>query len=299
MSVMNLKKCLICKKKTKFRQKSKTVRDSKNHCILICDNCGHVQIDPIPTLSQEKIFYDMNKQEKNLNIKLNISEIKKKNLNDVNRRIKFVSNLVKKNKKILEIGSGYGLFLDGMKKKDYDIIGIEISKERREISKKITKAKILNVNILDEKLNLPKVDIIVLFHVLEHISDPVIFLKKLKKLLKNNGTIVVEVPNHNDHQLKSNKKYREFYWQRAHIHYFTPKIFQKVLEESGFTVEIKGIQRYSIENFFHWNLTHKPQLDNPAFCLSKKYEWIDSYYKHKLEKSLECDTIIAVGTKNN
>ena len=297
MSNMDLKKCLICKK-TKFKQISKTVRDSKNHSILICKNCGHVQIYPIPTLSQEKIFYNMNKQEKNLNIKLNISEIKKKNLNDTNRRVKFVSNLVKKNDKILEIGSGYGLFLDSMGKLGYDVIGIEISNERRKISKKITKTKILNVNILDEKLNSPKVDVIVLFHVLEHISKPVIFLKKLKKLLKNNGKIIVEVPNHNDHQLKSNKKYREFYWQRAHIHYFTPKIFQKIFHEAGFNIEIHGIQRYSIENFMNWKLTGKPQLSNPTFSLPKKYGWIDTCYKEKLQKSLECDTIIAVG-KNN
>ena len=295
---MQSKRCLICKR-TKFTQKSKTVRDSKNHQILMCKSCGHTQIHPIPTLTEEKKFYDDNKQEKNLNIKYSIDEIKKKSMSDTNRRVKFVSKLVKKNEKILEIGSGYGLFLEGMKKRGQNVIGIEISKEKREIAKKITKAQILDINILEKKIKIPKVDVIVLFHVLEHISEPVKFLKNLRNMLKMNGRIVVEVPNHNDHQLQLNKKYREFYWQRAHIHYFTPKIFQKVLEESGFSTEVKGIQRYSIENFFNWKLIGKPQLDNPIFCLPEKHEWMDLYYKDKLEKSLKCDTIIAVGIKNN
>jgi len=191
------------------------------------------------------------------------------------------------------------LFLEGIRKKSKNVIGVEISREKREIAKMITKVQILDINILGKKTTVPKADVIVLFHVLEHISEPVRFLKKLKSMLKINGRIVIEVPNFDDHQLQLNRKYREFYWQRAHIHYFTPKSFRRVLEKSGFSVKIKGIQRYSIENFFNWKFTGKPQLDSPVFCLSKKYEWIDSYYKHKLEESLKCDTIIAVGTKNN
>lgn len=293
---MDSKICLICKKK-KFLLKSKIVRDSKKHQILICKNCGHHQIYPIPTLLQEKFFYDDNKQEKNLHVNPSIREIKKKYESDTTRRIEFVSKIIKKNNKILEVGSGYGLFLEGMKNIGYDITGIEISKEKRRISKKITQVEVLDVNIVNEKLNLPKVDVIVLFHVLEHIIEPVTFLKNLKKLLKTNGKIIVEVPNLADHQLKINKKYQEFYWQRAHIHYFKPKIFQKVFEDSGFNVKIKGVQRYSIENFINWKITGKPQLDNPTFSLSQEYEWIDSCYKKELIKSLHCDTIIAIAKK--
>ena len=45
-------------------------------------------------------------------------------------------------------------------------------------------AKILDINIVKDTLNFPKLDMIILFHVLEHIIEPVTFLKKLKKLLK-------------------------------------------------------------------------------------------------------------------
>ena len=47
----------------------------------------------------------------------------------------------------------------------------------------------------------------------------------------------------------------------------TPKILRMVLHKAGFTVNIKGIQRYSIENFMNWKLTGKPQLENPTFII--------------------------------
>mgnify|MGYP003802959663 CR=1 FL=1 len=289
--------CLICGKE-KFSVKAKRLRDSRNHSVLKCKNCGHIQIYPIPTLAEEQFFYDNNKQEKNLGIDFNLTQIRKKSMADTNRRTLFVTKLARKSGKILEIGSGYGLFFESMEKLGYNITGIEISKQRRKISRRITNAKILDINIVKDTLNFPKLDMIILFHVLEHIIEPVTFLKKLKKLLKSNGKIIVEVPNYDDHQLDSNKSYRNFYWQRAHIHYFTPKILRMVLHKAGFTVNIKGIQRYSIENFMNWKLTGKPQLENPTFSLPDEYRWIDSFYKNKIEKLLKSDTIIAIGYKN-
>ena len=61
-----------------------------------------------------------------------------------------VSKLTPKGKKILELGSGHGFFLEMMQKEGYDIIGIDISKEKREIAKKITNVSILDVNINEQ-----------------------------------------------------------------------------------------------------------------------------------------------------
>ena len=94
-----------------------------------------------------------------------------------------------------------------------------------------------------------------------------------------------------------NKAYGDWFWQRAHINYFSPKTLRKVFHKAGFKVRILGVQRYSIENLFSWKLTNKPQLKNPTHSLSKEYEWIEKYYKHNLERKLICDTLIVIGTK--
>ena len=38
-------------------------------------------------------------------------------------------------------------------------------------------------------------DVILLFHVLEHLENPVEDIKRLKRFLKENGTFIIEVPN--------------------------------------------------------------------------------------------------------
>ena len=113
--------------------------------------------------------------------------------------------------------------------------------------------------------------------------------------LKKNGKLIVEVPNIDDVQLSDNENYEKFYWQRGHIHYFNPKQLKFVFKSTGLKTQIIGIQRYSIENMFNWKLTNKPQLNLPSYNLVGTYNWIDSFYKEKLETELKCDTIIAVG----
>jgi 2-polyprenyl-3-methyl-5-hydroxy-6-metoxy-1,4-benzoquinol methylase len=285
--------CTICNNK-KFLVISKKVRDSKKHKIIKCKKCDHIQLFPTPTEFEEKEFYDENLQDKNIKFFGGIKENRIKSIEDTKRRVDFVKLLIPKNGKILEIGSGHGFFIESMEKLNYNITGIEISKNKRKLSKRITKSKILNVNLINELPNIKNLDAIVLFHVLEHLSNPSDFLKKISIMLKSNGKIILEVPNSDDNQLNSNFAYKEFYWQRGHLHYFNPRSLKTVISKAGFKSKILGIQRYSIENMINWKLTNKPQINFPTFSLEKPYEWIDVYYKKTLEKSLKCDTIIAI-----
>ena len=211
------------------------------------------------------------------------------------RRAELVSKIITKRSRILEIGSGHGFFLDIMKKNGYDITGFEISKEKRKYSKKVTKVPVLDININEKIPTVKPFDIVVLFHTLEHIIDPVILLKNIKKLLKPKGKVLVEVPNCDDFHLGLNKFYKEFYWERAHIHYFNPKILKNVIQKSSFkNIRIVGVQRYGIENFFHWKLKNKPQMENPSYSLPIELNWIEKNYKNFLVDKLICDTIMVV-----
>ena len=289
-----IKKCILCKH-GKFALISKQVRDSKKHKIIRCLKCNHMQLWPIPTLNDEKKFYDENLQDKNINDVGSIKRARRKMMPDNTRRAELVSKIITKRSRILEIGSGHGFFLDIMKKNGYDITGFEISKEKRKYSKKVTKVPVLDININEKIPTVKPFDIVVLFHTLEHIIDPVILLKNIKKLLKPKGKVLVEVPNCDDFHLGLNKFYKEFYWERAHIHYFNSKSLKTVINLGGFNgIKITGVQRYSIENFFHWRLKNKPQMENPTYSLSGELNWLDESYKKYLERNLICDTLISI-----
>ena len=286
--------CILCKHGN-LKTISGQVRDSKKHGIVKCQKCKHVQLYPIPTPEEDKKFYDKDLQNKNIRYYGSIEDHRKKSIDDTIRRLELIQKITPKKSKVLEIGAGHGFFVELAHKRGFDITGIEISQEKRAMAKKVTKAKILDIDINFQMPNLENLDLVVMFHVLEHIVDPISFLKKIKKLLKPGGKLVVEVPNCDDFQLTLNDAYKNFYWQRAHIHYFTPKILKKVLNAAGFKAEIMGVQRYSIENMLSWRLTNKPQLNDPTYSLPKPYDWIEKSYKEHLEKNLKCDTLIAVG----
>ena len=55
-----------------------------------------------------------------------------------------------------------------------------------------------------------KYDVIVMFQVLEHIPEPVLFLKNVGRLLKKTGKLIIEVPNLDDHLLNLNEEYFNF-----------------------------------------------------------------------------------------
>ena len=288
------KKCILCKNE-KFRLISKKTRDSKKHKIIRCLKCDHIQLFPVPTLNDEKKFYDENLQDKNINDVGSIKRARRKMMPDNIRRYQFIKKIIPKKSRVLEIGSGHGFFLEIMKTNGFDIIGYDISKEKRKYSKKVTDVPVYDININEKIPADNKFDIVVLFHTLEHIIDPITLLKNIKKLLKPKGKILIEVPNSDDFHLKLNKFYKEFYWERAHIHYFNPKILKNVIQKSSFkNIRIVCVQRYGIENFFHWKLKNKPQMENPSYSLPIELNWVEKNYKNFLVDKLICDTIMVV-----
>jgi len=231
-------------------------RDSKIHFVSQCQICSHKQLFPISTKQELKEFYD-----KDMQLKLgkfSIEQVHKQSLIDVERR----SKIVPKKGKIMDIGSGYGTFLEKMK--NYDITGVEPSIKRRQIAK----VKILK--------NLPKhgkYDTICMFHVLEHLNYPIEYLSNLKPLLNKSGVLIIEVPNSDDIQLKK-EKYSKQFWQLAHLHYFNPSTLRLTLKSAGFSkIKIKGVQRYTKE--------------------SSKISFVPKSKVKQLIKNLKCDTILA------
>lgn len=290
--------CIICGNNV-FTRISNQLRDSDQHTVVMCLTCGHIQISPIPSSEEDKVFYNKNRQAKNIGKTTNINRLFKISSNDTRRRVKFIADRSPKTASILDIGTGYGFFVDSLSKLGNPTKGIEVSKERRDAAAKFTDVKILNIDLYNSKIEpYEHFDIITLFQVLEHLRDPIKFCTILREYLTEGGVIVIEVPNHNDWMLNACATYRSFYYQRAHISYFTPDTLRYVLTKADFPeIEMIGVQRYSIKNMLNWRLFNKPQLQSPSFEVSRIFSWLDHYYKSRLERLMRCDTIMAVCTK--
>lgn len=101
-------------------------------------------------------------------------------------------------KKILDIGCGRGDFIKVAENKGYLVAGIDFDETNIEIARRNFGLKNVYATTIEEFLSenpKKRFDIITFFEVLEHLPDPRSFIKNVKKLLAQEGYIVVSVPN--------------------------------------------------------------------------------------------------------
>ncbi|WP_163537041.1 class I SAM-dependent methyltransferase [Gracilibacillus sp. YIM 98692] len=289
-------KCVICGSST-CKVIHKTVRDSNDHDVVVCNNCNHFQLAPLPNVEDDENFYNKNSQAKFVS-NITVEEARKKALPDTKRRVEFVKNYTNIDSKILDIGCGYGFFVENLNNQGIEVDGLETSESRRLIARKNSKRNILDINLLSDstpKDYIEKYDMVTLFHVLEHISSPRKFLKNVLKFLKKEGYLIIEVPNVDDHLLSISKAYNNFYWQRAHLSYFNIKSIDLLLSNFKFqTKEFIGVQRYSFLNMANWLINYKPQISGPSFDPPKELGWLNDKYKEQLVSNFKSDTILIV-----
>ena len=103
-------------------------------------------------------------------------------------------------------------------------------------------------------------DLILHYYVMEHIADPVGFLKTQLGLLKPGGRIIFEVPNANDALTKLYEipAYERFIWVVSHRWYFTEKSLAATIAKAGGRGEIRLDQRYDLSNHIVWARDGKP-----------------------------------------
>lgn len=294
--------CALCGK-TRFTKVADKLRTGENYKVYKCTFCEHVQLLPRPSMEDDREYYNKDLQEKAIRSNVNLDNQRANSEYDVKRRADFIAGRFPMDSVILDIGCGYGFFLEEMSHRGYMIRGVEVSKERRErrdLARTIIDCDIFDINFIEEgNPNIEKVDIATLFHVLEHTSDPIGFLRNIKSVLKKNGCLIVEVPNVEELMLDTCPEYNDFYWIRAHLHYFNNKTLDYVLKKAGFKkIEIVYVQRYGVKNLCNWLMTGRPQLERPVFKMDESYQWLEDYYRKYLEKIGRTDAIMAIARKH-
>lgn len=98
---------------------------------------------------------------------------------------------------ILDIGCGKGNFLYQFSKKfpKWAVYGVEASKSALEFARNKLPHAYFFEGLFDPDAINQKFDLIVILGVLEHLEDPISFLKSVSACLKENGLIFFDVPN--------------------------------------------------------------------------------------------------------
>jgi len=176
---------------------------------------------------------------------------------DLNRENLAASLLNNNEGKLLDVGCGDGSLIFKVRNKYNKVYGIDISPSRISRAQKLARQKFPNDNGLyfsvcdiDKGINFPDAtfDTVTCLAVLEHIFDTYFVLGEINRVLKNNGTLILQVPNiaYLKYRIQlffgklpvtsSPFNWKEIGWDGGHLHYFTKKTLSKLLEESGFKI---------------------------------------------------------------
>ena len=242
------KKCLICKSKS-----LKIVCKSGGFVFRECKECGLIFLANPPSRKfLDKFYaYDDEKRQNKESFKLNP-------LNNFFLRNKFlaklvnfwgitinqfwatdINNLSKKKGKILDIGCGVGIFLSEMKKRGWNVNGIEVGGEVvKAASAKVGHGRIFREDSgkVYKRLKGKKYDVISLWHVFEHLSEIDDTLEKIVKLLKRKGTLVIEVPNSESFNFKIFRGNWTFLMPPQHLHFWSRESFEILLKKHNLEI---------------------------------------------------------------
>jgi SAM-dependent methyltransferase len=96
--------------------------------------------------------------------------------------------------RVLDVGAGRGRFVTTARAAGYAVSGIEPSRQGISLSTAagadVRQASIEDAGVADESL-----DVVTLWHVLEHLEDPAAAIRSLSAWLRPGGIIIVAVPN--------------------------------------------------------------------------------------------------------
>ena len=191
----------------------------------------------------------------------------------------------------LDVGTGLGGILDLLSSYAAKTIAVEPQTSARECLRR------LKYQVYQDLEEVPDrdIEVVSLFHVFEHFTEPLKVLRRIKKIMKPGGKIIIEVPHAKDALLSlfDNEAFKAFTFWSEHLILHTYQSLKVFLEEAGFLrVTISGFQRYPLANHLYWLSKGKPGGHDVWRHL--RTQLLDQSYEDLLRSIDQTDTLIAL-----
>lgn len=236
---MSVNRCHICSS-----DHLKQYLNVNNYNIVQCAVCSHIQVSPIPDEKTLLGFYQHNGDDSFYGNSCSVSlMLKGKQEKDFlvkyySERIDIINDSISDNEaKILDFGCTNGIFvksiIDSGLKNAY---GYDVAESL--VQEGIKNGLDLHTGKVSEfsKSFIGFFDMILSYHVFEHLASPKEVLCELKKCLKKDALIYLNVPHINSLQVKLMKEKSAIIDPPFHIHYFTKKSLTRIFEDQGFEI---------------------------------------------------------------
>ena len=273
-------RCPLCSGR-RFCIRPGSVRDRADLQILECQDCGLVFLS-----SRDHITEDFYKNAGMHGSALpSVKEWLQETEEDDERRFRQFLYAIQ-GKVIVDFGCGAGGFLLRARKVAKKVYGIELEKRLQ------THFSSSGLSVFEDIGKLPeKPDLIFMFHVLEHVAEP---LPLLERLRQTGARLIVEVPNADDALLTlyHSEAFSHFTYWSPHLYLYNAGTLPRLLKKAGYqVVYVRQYQRYPLSNHLYWLAKGKPGGHKiwPFFNSAE----LEASYSAALGAIGKCDTILA------
>lgn len=226
---LHAKGCLVCKSARVYYLFS-----TSGYRVVRCNDCGFVFLNPQPTDAELARIYgaDYFCGGESGEGQRAAAELKRATARLYLRQIERYHGV--QPSRLLEVGCGKGEFLAEAEQSGWEVVGVEYSTSACEAARHcLQQGSVICGQLSESGLESGSFDLCVIADVIEHIRDPVVFLREIHRLLKPGGTLFVCTPSLDSWSARlMGQKWMEF--KIEHLSYFDRKTIQTALIKSGF-----------------------------------------------------------------
>jgi 2-polyprenyl-3-methyl-5-hydroxy-6-metoxy-1,4-benzoquinol methylase len=235
-----------------------------------CRSCGCIFQNPLPDPSSLAAFYPpeywwaQKSQSRSLIARVFTKMEKRYREFVTGDHARFLDMCARKysipGKLLLDIGCGGGTFLHVARSYGFVSHGMDSSARAVEIARNQYGLAVRSGEIGSNVWGTDRFDIVTMFHVLEHLPDPMLGISYAAGLLKPEGILIIQVPNISSIQARLFRNAWYGLDVPRHVVNFTPKAIKCLFAKLGF--EYFQSSRFSLR-------------DNPASIASSLAPWLD------------------------
>jgi 2-polyprenyl-3-methyl-5-hydroxy-6-metoxy-1,4-benzoquinol methylase len=153
----------------------------------------------------------------------------------VNARINswVISKLVdlRKVSNVLDVGTGYGFFLKALHDKyGLDVVGIELSRQEAQHANTALGLKVINSALGDAGLDKRSFDLVTTFEVIEHVPNPLEFIRELAEYVRPGGHLLIMTDNFSSRMVKSLGAGFPKWIPHSHVSHFSSRTLKRAIE---------------------------------------------------------------------
>ncbi len=166
-----------------------------NFKLTTCQKCNGKFITPRPTHSELVSYYN------SLSSIRFFKQTDAEAIKDSRKLKKQIEEIHPTANDVLEVGCSTGYYLRGLKLSGYKVMGSELSVEACELAEKWYDVKVYSGEFPPISY-FEQFDVVIIHHVIEHVSNPNAFFSEALQYLRKGGIILIETPNYDSLGIK-------------------------------------------------------------------------------------------------